>query len=400
MVRVVAAAALSLAVALAVAPALAKLDQRPPTRAVKAVGSVKWPLDLVSASVRQSGLDLLFSVETTGLISAKTIGARRGRSLCLDLYRAVPGAAVRQVCLRLVKGRARMVRENLSRAGTVTSTKVLAAVVRRPAANELRATFRADAAGIGRGPFRWRAASTWTDDSGCIGSGCADILPARPARLTFKDPIPAGCRAGGASYRANGARRGRTVALSYDDGPSNYTPRVLDLLKQHRAHATFFEIGNQMAGRSAIQRRILAEGHSIGNHSWSHPVLSGGGSLADSQLRSTKAKITSQTGFTPCLFRPPYGAKSPALIRIARSHGMLTINWDVDPADWSRPGTGAIISRVMAQVRPGSIILMHDGGGDRSQSVAATGTILRRLAGRGYRVVTVETLLGLSPIYR
>ena len=398
--RAGATAALSTAVVLAVAPALANREQRPPTRAVKAVGSVAWPLDLVSASLRQSGLDLRFSVKTTGVISAKAIAAQTGRSLCLDLYRAVPGAPVRQICLRLVGSKARIVREDLTRAGAVRSKKVLGAVVRRPSPTQLETTFPAAAVGIGRGPFRWRAATTWTDGGGCVGSGCADILPPRPARVTFKDPIPAGCEASGASYRSNGARRGRTVAISYDDGPSAYTPAVLNLLKKHRAHATFFQLGNQMAGRSAIQRRILAEGHSIGNHSWSHPVLSGGGSLADSQIRATKSKIVSQTGFKPCVFRPPYGAKSTSLIGIARSHGLLTVNWDVDPSDWSRPGAGSIVSRVMSQVRPGSIILLHDGGGERSQSVAATDSILRQLGKRGYRVVSVEKLLGLKSIYR
>jgi peptidoglycan/xylan/chitin deacetylase (PgdA/CDA1 family) len=190
------------------------------------------------------------------------------------------------------------------------------------------------------------------------------------------------------------------VAISFDDGPSLYTRAVLQLLRKHKAHATFFEVGNQMGGNSAVQRQILREGSSIGDHSWSHPVLSGGGSFADSEISRTKARIVRQTGFTPCLFRAPYGAVSSNLIAIARSHGMLTIEWDVDPTDWARPGTDAIISRVLGQTRPGSIILMHDGGGLRNQSVAAADVILGTLARRGYKVVSVETLLGLKPIYR
>jgi peptidoglycan/xylan/chitin deacetylase (PgdA/CDA1 family) len=190
------------------------------------------------------------------------------------------------------------------------------------------------------------------------------------------------------------------VAISFDDGPSRYTGQVLDLLKRHHAHATFFEIGNQMGGMASVQKRILAEGNSIGDHSWSHPVLSGGGAFADSEIIRTKSRITAQTGFVPCLFRAPYGAVSANLISTARARGLLTIEWDVDPTDWSRPGTGVIINRVLAQTRPGSIILMHDGGGARDQSVAAADVILGTLAQRGYRVVSVETLLGLKPIYR
>ena len=155
-----------------------------------------------------------------------------------------------------------------------------------------------------------------------------------------------------------------------------------------------------MGGRAALQRRILAEGNSIGDHSWSHPVLSGGGAFAASEVSSTKSRIKQQTGFTPCLFRAPYGAVSGNLIELVRQRGMLTIQWDVDPQDWARPGTGAIISRVLSQTRRGSIILMHDGGGDRSQSAAAAETILATLERRGVKVVSVETLLGLAPIYR
>ncbi|MEI7889558.1 MAG: polysaccharide deacetylase family protein, partial [Actinomycetes bacterium] len=162
---------------------------------------------------------------------------------------------------------------------------------------------------------------------------------------------------------------------------------------------TFFEVGDQMSGRAAVQKQILAQGHMIGDHSWSHPVLSGAGAFAASEISRTRSRIISQTGFTPCLFRAPYGAISSSLVGIARSQSMLTIQWDVDPTDWARPGSGAIASRVLAQVRPGSIILMHDGGGDRSQSVAAAETILSTLSRRGYRVVSVETLLGLKITY-
>jgi peptidoglycan/xylan/chitin deacetylase (PgdA/CDA1 family) len=102
----------------------------------------------------------------------------------------------------------------------------------------------------------------------------------------------------------------------------------------------------------------------------------------------------------PCLFRAPYGATSPALIAEASSMGFATIQWDVDPTDWARPGTGAIYSRVVGGVRPGSIVLQHDGGGNRSQTLAALPQEIQTLRSRGYRFVTVTQLLGQRLIYR
>ena len=398
--RLTSVAAIAVGLVMVVAPAGAKLDTSASIARAQAGPAVVWPLDLRSASVTQSGLNLELSVRTSGGFSATLLAARAGRSLCFELHRAQGGAAVRRLCLRIKGSKAVITRENLNVAGTVTSSSTLGAVIKRPNAQTMVAEVPASAAGLGIGKFRWQAVSNWSDSTGCSVSGCVDVLPKTPAVAAFHDPIPVGCVATGASYRLDSRRRQKVVAISFDDGPSIYTPAMLATLKRHNAHATFFEVGNQMGGRSAVQRKILAQGNTIGDHSWSHPVLSGGGSFADSEISRTKARIVRQSGFTPCLFRAPYGAVSGNLISIARSHGMLTIEWDVDPTDWSRPGTGAIISRVLAQTRPGSIILMHDGGGDRSQSVAAADTILGTLARRGYRVVTVETLLGLKSVYR
>ena len=398
--RLASVAVIAVGLVMVVAPAGAKLD--PSTTATRAQAGplVVWPLDLKSASVAQSGLNLKLSLRTSGGFSARSLAARAGRSLCFELHRAQGGAAVRRLCLKIKGDRAVIERENLDRSGLVTSSKSLNSTIKRPNPQTMTAEVEVSAAGLGRGKFRWQAVSNWSDSSGCSASGCVALLPKLPAVATIHDPIPAGCVASGASYRLDSRRRQKVVAISFDDGPSIYTPAMLATLKRHNAHATFFQVGNVMGGRSAVQRRILAEGNSIGDHSWSHPVLSGGGAFADSEISRTKARIVRQAGFTPCLFRAPYGAVSGNLISIARSHGMLTIQWDVDPTDWARPGAGAIASRVLAQTRPGSIILMHDGGGDRAQSVAAADTILKTLARRGYRVVTVEALLGLKSVYR
>ncbi|MCX6394183.1 MAG: polysaccharide deacetylase family protein [Solirubrobacterales bacterium] len=382
------------------APAAASTDRSRDGSSAKAAAVVPGPLDLQAATVTQKGLDFVLSLRTSGTISAASISALDGRSLCVELFRTGTGVAVRRLCLKAVGGKPRIVKESLSGAGDPSGARVVSGVsISRPASNRLVATVPATGAGLGIGKFRWQASSVWVDTGDCTAPGCPDRFPGRPATARYVKAIPTGCVATGASVRSNSSRAHRVVAISFDDGPSPYTPQMLTILKRHGAHATFFQVGNQMSGRSALQKQILAQGHMIGNHSWSHSVLSGGGSFASSELSRTKARIASQAGFTPCVFRAPYGAISSSLVGIARAQSMLTIQWDVDPTDWARPGAGAISSRVLAQVRPGSIILMHDAGGERSQSVAATETILSTLSRRGYRVVSVETLLGLKITY-
>jgi peptidoglycan/xylan/chitin deacetylase (PgdA/CDA1 family) len=199
----------------------------------------------------------------------------------------------------------------------------------------------------------------------------------------------------------NGARSSHVVALTFDDGPWPDTPAFLALLERNHVPATFFQIGRQVGtyGRG-VDQRILADGDIIGDHTWDHADVAGAGSHAAWEIASTRTAIARLTGFTPCLFRAPGGAVSSALIGEAHSMGFVTIEWDVDPQDWRRPGTGAILSTVLGNVRNGSIVLQHDGGGDRSQTLAALPTEIRVLRSRGYRFVTVPQLLGLRVIYK
>jgi peptidoglycan-N-acetylglucosamine deacetylase len=132
----------------------------------------------------------------------------------------------------------------------------------------------------------------------------------------------------------------------------------------------------------------------LGDHTWSHPDVSGGGAFASGQITSTASAIQRATGFRPCLFRAPYGAVSPSLIGLAHGLGLTTIQWDVDPRDWSLPGSRAIYSRIVGAARNGSIVLMHDGGGPRSQTLAALPGIIHTLRARGYGFVTVTQLTG------
>ena len=229
------------------------------------------------------------------------------------------------------------------------------------------------------------------DPDGTLLSGTRLKLPTgAPLASTAAAVRPrAACTRHGTPFRTRGSRRHRTVALTFDDGPSPYTHRVLRILRRFGVPATFFLIGQQVGPFRREARAELRAGEEIGNHSLRHSFLPSRGDLA-----RTNQVIRRATGFRPCLFRPPGGAVNSRLVRSALSLGMDTITWDVDPRDWSRPGTGAIVSRVLGAVRPGSIVLMHDGGGPRGETVAALPTILRVLRHRGYRFGTVSALLG------
>jgi peptidoglycan/xylan/chitin deacetylase (PgdA/CDA1 family) len=235
---------------------------------------------------------------------------------------------------------------------------------------------------------------------------------AAAARRPPGGPAPAGSgsrlaqtryRIVGCQSHGEGAVRGgpprKEVAIGFDDGPWADTPEFVTMLERARVRATFFMIGRQITDPfRATLLRELRDGDVLGDHTWSHPELTRSPEVR-SQLLRTIAVIRSLTGYRPCLFRPPYGAYDSSVLRTASSLGLATILWDVDPADWSLPGTGAIIQRVMAQVRPGSIIISHDGGGPRGQTLAAYPVIFRDLRARGYRVVTLLELLGFHPVY-
>jgi peptidoglycan-N-acetylglucosamine deacetylase len=227
------------------------------------------------------------------------------------------------------------------------------------------------------------------------GGGAAAAVTDRRGRRIV------GCHPRGVSFRRHASRARRAVGLGFDDGPSPFTPRFLRVLRKNHAHATFFEIGRLVPGHAAVMRQILRQGNTIGNHSLTHSNLARGGRFARFELRKTMALIHHATGFRPCLFRAPYGAVSAALVREARAAGMLTVQWDVDPHDYvSTERPRYIAGAVSKAVRGGSIVVMHDGGGDRSRTLHAVPLILHRLRRHGYKVMTIEQLLHLRREYR
>jgi peptidoglycan-N-acetylglucosamine deacetylase len=207
-----------------------------------------------------------------------------------------------------------------------------------------------------------------------------------------------GCRSrGDLAYRHGPPRR--EVAIGFDDGPSPDTAAFVRMLERGHAQATFFMIGQQVsAPYRATLLRELRDGDVLGDHTFTHADLTRTG-LVSAQLERTIGAIRSLTGYTPCVFRPPYGAYDGSVVHVARSMGLATVLWNVDPSDYVQPGTRQIERRVLAQIRPGSIIISHDGGGPRGQTLAAYPSIIAALQRRGYRIVTIPELLGFRPVY-
>jgi peptidoglycan-N-acetylglucosamine deacetylase len=182
------------------------------------------------------------------------------------------------------------------------------------------------------------------------------------------------------------------VALTIDDGPHPYwTPRVLDLLAHYKVAATFCLVGLEVKAFPDLVRRAVTAGHRVCNHSYTHPQPFG--RLAPDQLTTeigtTQTVIYGDTGHTPRLFRAPGGAWNSTVFATVAAHGLYPIDWDVDPRDWSSPGSDTITRRLLA-ARPGDILLCHDGGGDRAETLASLTQVLPALLGRGLRFVPLD----------
>jgi len=185
------------------------------------------------------------------------------------------------------------------------------------------------------------------------------------------------------------------VALTFDDGPSIYTASFLKVLKQYHVPATFFLIGEQVYAKRNLVRQELAAGHILGSHSWNHPMLSRTKNL-HAQFVDSQTALKAATGYTPCFMRPPYGDWNLAVQAEASKNKLEIINWDVDTRDWSRPGTNSIVRQALTNARNGSIILMHDGGGNRLQTLAALPQIIKGLRRQGFKLVRVDKILNIK----
>lgn len=186
--------------------------------------------------------------------------------------------------------------------------------------------------------------------------------------------------------RVSGA--GRSMVLSFDDGPDpRYTPAILKILRRHEVRAMFFVCGEMAAVNPDLLREMADDGHVVGNHSWSHPLIP---RLRPSRIRdelgSTSDLIERTLGSPPLWYRAPYGAWNRHSFEIGAELGMEPLAWTVDTLDWKEPGAGPIVRRVLDGAAPGVVVLSHDAGGDRSQSVAALRTYLPELLAAGYHL--------------
>jgi peptidoglycan/LPS O-acetylase OafA/YrhL/peptidoglycan/xylan/chitin deacetylase (PgdA/CDA1 family) len=187
----------------------------------------------------------------------------------------------------------------------------------------------------------------------------------------------------------------KCIALTFDDGPIAGTAQLLDVLRSRGAHATFFVVGRQAASRPDLLRRMVEEGHAVGNHSYTHADLTRlGASARDRELTRTSRVIEQATGDKPTLLRPPYGATNREVAEAAKALGMAQVLWDVDPLDWEDHDSGVVRDRVLAGAKPGAIVISHD---SQATTRAAYAEIVDALIADGYLLVTVPELLGGAP---
>jgi peptidoglycan/xylan/chitin deacetylase (PgdA/CDA1 family) len=190
----------------------------------------------------------------------------------------------------------------------------------------------------------------------------------------------------------------KEVALTFDDGPGPYTPDILRILVREHVPATFFEVGIEERYFHAATAEIVARGYPIGDHTESHSPMSQLKRKAQlAQLIQDSDAIGTYGAPFPRMFRPPYGMWNHATLGLLHKYNMLMVLWSVDTDDYERPGVKVIVQRALAGVEPGAIILLHDAGGDRSQTVAALPRIIKAIRKRGYKLVTVPRLLLDNP---
>jgi peptidoglycan-N-acetylglucosamine deacetylase len=193
----------------------------------------------------------------------------------------------------------------------------------------------------------------------------------------------------------HGSRDQRRIALTFDDGPDPVrTPALLDLLAELDTPATFFVVGKSVDAHPALTARIARDGHELGNHTYSHPYLPLTRSKrVRTELAHADAAIERATGIVPALARPPYGGRSPRTVRVFDRAAKRLVLWDVNSYDWNCATAEAIASRVLARVRPGSIILLHEARDGGEVTIAAVRLLVPALRARGYELSTVSRTL-------
>ena len=196
------------------------------------------------------------------------------------------------------------------------------------------------------------------------------------------------------------ARGTKQLALTYDDGPNDpHTFRLLEVLAKHDVRATFFLIGRYARQRPDIARELITAGHRVGNHTFTHPLLTfKSAAETRKELSQCRAALQEAIGEHSNLFRPPFGGRRPETLRVARELGFEPVMWNVTGYDWNAPPAAVIETKLAGQIRGGDVILLHDGGyrqmgADRSQTVLATDRLITRYKSEGYEFALVEAMI-------
>lgn len=228
----------------------------------------------------------------------------------------------------------------------------------------------------------------------CSGAGCAS---GDPVEVTVPALVVESCTAQDPWLVYEGlADRGKAVAITFDDGPSPATVEILDILAEEGVSGTFFQVGRYVPGQDAIEQRIRAEGHVLANHSYNHPVMQGG---FVSEITDTQDAIRKASGFTPCLFRAPYGENPPEVVALARDHALLTVKWNTDSTDWKGAPADAMVANLTATTQPGSIMVFHDSGFN-PDTPEAVRRYVQWAKQQGYRFLTIPEIVGLPIQYQ
>lgn len=231
-----------------------------------------------------------------------------------------------------------------------------------------------------------------------LGLAIAGVTMVGATSAGYQSLAPTGQWFGRAFCR--GPRGSKQIALTFDDGPNDpHTLHLLDVLGRHNAQGTFFLIGRYIRQRPDIVAEIAKRGHVIGNHTFTHPLLTlQTPSRIGDEISQCRDAIQDAVGEHSNLFRPPWGGRRPAVFRIARQLGLEPVMWNITGYDWKAPSPKYIEHKVGHKIRGGDVILLHDGGHaalgtDRSATVAATDRLLGRYAAEGYKFVTIPQMM-------
>lgn len=188
----------------------------------------------------------------------------------------------------------------------------------------------------------------------------------------------------------------KVIALTFDDGPTAETLKILEILQKHNAVGTFFCLGANLRENPEIAKQVVKAGNAIGNHTWHHFYHNVTEKTASDEIDNTGVHIYRSTGAKSLLFRPPGGRLNNGFADYAKKKNYVVVMWSIDPKDFSQPPAAAIARTVLSQATSGAIVLLHDGGGDRQQTVEAVSAIVPKLKQQGYRFVTVPQLLQMQ----